>query len=132
QLKLVINIWFTKKISQFKAMKQFIYILTDSNRKSLHVGLTHDLVYTMNYYKERHSLFFDSNKKISRLVYFEEQRSLESALERFKEISIFTRVQKEKLTRLVNNNWNDLSIHPYATLGLKNGLQQYERLVSAS
>jgi len=113
-------------------MKQFIYILTDSNRKSLHVGLTHDLAYTMNYYKEMHSLFFDGNKKVSRLVYFEELISLELALKRFKEVSIFTRVQKEKLIRLINNNWNDLSIQPYAALSLRNGSNQYERLVSAS
>ncbi|HUH18392.1 GIY-YIG nuclease family protein [Albibacterium sp.] len=113
-------------------MKQFIYILTDSNRKNLHVGLTHDLAYTMNYYKEMHSLFFDGNKKVSRLVYFEELGSLELALKRFKEVSIFTRIQKEKLIRLNNNNWNDLSIQPYATVSFKNGLQQYERLVTAS
>lgn len=113
-------------------MKQFIYILTDSNRKSLHVGLTHDLVYTMNYYKEMHSLFFDGNKKVSRLVYFEELVSLDTALERFKEVSVFTRVQKEKLIRLINNNWNDLSIQPYAAFGLMNGSEKYERLVFAS
>jgi putative endonuclease len=113
-------------------MKQFVYILTDSNRKSLHVGLTHDLAYTMNYYKEMHSLFFDGNKKASRLVYFEELISLELALERFKDISLFTRLQKEKLIRLINNNWKDLSIQPYATISLKNGSEQYERLVSAS
>lgn len=91
-------------------MKQFIYILTDSNRRSLHVGLTQDLIYTMNYYKERHLAFFDSPKAVSRLVYLEETSTLEMARNRFKEISAYTRTQKEKIIRLKNMDWKDLSL----------------------
>jgi len=113
-------------------MKHFIYILTDNNRTNLHVGLTHDLNRTMSYYKEMHSLFFDSKKKTSRLVYFEEIQSLELASERFKVLSEFTRIQKEKLIRLNNTNWNDLSLQSTIRYGLKDGYVSYQELVFAS
>jgi len=113
-------------------MKQFIYILTDSNRKNLHVGLTDDLAYTMNYYKEMYSLFFDSHKKTSRLVYFEEVQAPNEALARFKEISGFTRIQKEKIIRSANTNWNDLSLRSDFNLGVLNGKIDYKRQLYAS
>lgn len=113
-------------------MRQFIYILTDNNRRILQVGLTHDLVYTMRNYKELHSLFLDDAKKVSRLVYYEELPSLEAALERFEAVNLFTRSQKEKLIRFNNCNWNDLSIQTNASYGLVDSLEKYARLVSAS
>lgn len=113
-------------------MKQFIYILTDSNRKSLHVGLTHDLAYTMNYYKEMYSLFFDSHKKASRLVYFEETSSMEVALERFKLISEFTRPQKERIIRATNSNWNDLSLQSNTQFGELHQVAAYHKQAFAS
>jgi|SRR5690606_21505049 len=113
-------------------MKQFVYILTDSNRKNLHVGLTHDLKYTMNYYKDMYSLFFDSHKKASRLVYFEEAYSLESALERFKVISEYTRSQKERIIRLDNANWVDLSLRPNFEFGEMNRIGEQRKQAFAS
>jgi len=113
-------------------MKQFVYILTDSNRENLHVGLTHDLKYTMNYYKDMYSLFFDSHKKASRLVYFEEVFSMDKALERFKVISEYTRSQKERIIRSNNSNWIDLSLQSnfeFGELGLS-GSHQKQALAS--
>jgi len=111
-------------------MKQFIYILTDSNRKNLHVGLTHDLSYTMKYCKEFQSLFFDSHKRVSRLVYFEEIVTVEKALKRLQEISKFTRSQKERMIRLINTNWNDLSIS--SDINLESLNNNYQKQAYAS
>ena len=113
-------------------MKQFVYILTDSNRNNLHVGLTHDLKYTMNYYKDMYSLFFDSHKKASRLVYFEEVFSTNNALERFKIISEYTRSQKERIIRLNNANWIDLSLQSNFEFGELNALSNYHKQAFAS
>jgi len=91
-------------------MKQFVYILTDCNRKCLHVGLTDDLVKTTTFYKQHKQLFFDAATKVSRLVYFEEFTSGETALIRFNTLSTFTRSQKERLIRSLNKDWLDLSL----------------------
>ncbi|PST82983.1 nuclease [Pedobacter yulinensis] len=91
-------------------MKNFVYIVTDRNRNSLHVGMSADLIKTLEFYKQMPNLFFDSSQQLSRLVYFEEFRTEEQALSRFKLISRFTRSQKEKMIRSCNPDWIDLTI----------------------
>ena len=94
-------------------MKRFIYIITDRNRTNLHVGLTSDLLKTLDFYHKMPTLFFDNSKQLNRLVYFEEINTEEQAMERFKMVSTYTRPQKEKMIRPVNPDWIDL------TAGLK-------------
>src|SRR6201996_2260817 len=91
-------------------MKRFIYIITDRNRNNLHVGLCSDLLKTLNFYKDMPTLFFDSSQQLNRLVYFEEINTEEQAMERFKQVSTFTRPQKEKMIRPGNPDWVDLTI----------------------
>jgi putative endonuclease len=91
-------------------MKQFIYIITDRNRNNLHVGLCTDMMKTLQFYKDMPTLFFDQAQQLNRLVYFEEINTEEQAMERFKFMSTFTRLQKEKMIRSVNPNWIDLTI----------------------
>ncbi|WP_129715689.1 GIY-YIG nuclease family protein [Pedobacter sp. SYP-B3415] len=91
-------------------MNNFVYIVTDRNRNSLHVGMSADLIKTLEFYKKMPNLFFDSNQQLSRLVYFEEFKTEEQALSRFKLISRFTRSQKEKMIRSCNPDWIDLTI----------------------
>ena len=94
-------------------MKRFVYIITDRNRKNLHVGMCTDLLKTIKFYGDMPTLFFDSAQQLNRLVYFEEINTEEQAMERFKVVSTFTRPQKEKMIRSVNTDWIDL------TAGLK-------------
>jgi putative endonuclease len=91
-------------------MKKFVYIVTDRNRTNLHVGMSSDLIKTLDFYKQMPSLFFDSGQQLTRLVYFEEFKTEVQALSRFKLISRFTRVQKERLVRSCNPDWIDLTI----------------------
>ena len=91
-------------------MKRFIYIITDRNRNNLHVGLSSDLVKTLKFYSDMPTLFFDSAQQLNRLVYFEEINGEEMAMERFKQVSTYTRSQKEKMIRPVNPDWVDLTI----------------------
>ncbi|GGB01248.1 MULTISPECIES: nuclease [Mucilaginibacter] len=91
-------------------MKRFVYIITDRNRKNLHVGLCSDLMKTIQFYSEMPTLFFDNAQQLNRLVYFEEINTEEQAMERFKVVSTFTRPQKEKMIRSVNADWIDLTI----------------------
>jgi putative endonuclease len=91
-------------------MKKFVYIVTDRNRTSLHVGMSADLIKTLDFYKKMPSLFFDSGQQLTRLVYFEEFKTEAQALSRFKNVSRFTRMQKERLVRSCNPDWIDLTI----------------------
>ena len=91
-------------------MRKFVYIVTDRNRTSLHVGVSADLIKTLDFYKQMPSLFFDNAQQLTRLVYFEEFKTEVQALGRFKLISRFTRMQKERLVRSCNPDWVDLTI----------------------
>jgi putative endonuclease len=91
-------------------MKKFVYVVTDRNRTSLHVGMSSDLIKTLDFYKQMPCLFFDSGQQLTRLVYFEELKTEAQALSRFKLISRFTRMQKERLVRSCNPDWIDLTI----------------------
>jgi len=90
-------------------MKKIVYIVTDRNRTTLHVGMSADLMKTLDFYKKMPNLFFDSAQQLTRLVYFEEFRTEEQALNRFKMVSRFTRAQKERLVRSCNPDWIDLT-----------------------
>ncbi len=91
-------------------MKKYVYLVTDRNRSSLHVGMSADLIKTMSFYRQMPNLFFDSAQQLTRLVYFEELNSEDTAIKRFKTISQFTRIQKERIIRGVNPDWLDLTI----------------------
>mgnify|MGYP003574857632 FL=1 len=91
-------------------MKKIVYIVTDRNRTTLHVGMSADLMKTLDFYKKMPNLFFDSAQQLTRLVYFEEFKTEAQALSRFKTVSRFTRAQKERLVRACNPDWIDLTI----------------------
>jgi putative endonuclease len=90
--------------------KKFVYLVTDRNRTSIHVGMSTDLMKTMGFYRQMPNLFFDSGQQLTRLVYFEELSSEAAALERFNLINKFARIQKDRLIRSVNPDWIDLTI----------------------
>ena len=91
-------------------IKKFVYLVTDRNRNSIHVGMSTDLMKTMTFYRQMPNLFFDAGQQLTRLVYFEELSSEASALERFNLINKFARIQKDRLIRSVNPDWIDLTI----------------------
>ena len=91
-------------------IKKFVYLVTDRNRNSIHVGMSSDLMKTMTFYRQMPNLFFDAGQQLTRLVYFEEFSSETSALERFNLINKFARIQKDRLIRAVNPDWIDLTI----------------------
>lgn len=101
-------------------MNNYVYILTDSNRRCLHVGMTDNLYNAANTYQELTELFFEDSSKVTRLVYHETHPSEEAALIRFTELSQYTRMQKEKLIRRCNPNWVNLNLTPTVPLKTRN------------
>lgn len=96
--------------SATKTGKKIMYIITDRNRNSLHVGMCSDLVKTLQFYQQMPNLFFNSSDQLNRLIYFEELNSEDTAVKRFQAVSCFTRSQKENMIRSVNPDWVDLTL----------------------
>jgi putative endonuclease len=110
-------------------MKKYVFIVTDRNRSTLHVGLSADLNRTMEFYQQMPNLFFDSAQQLTRLVYFEELTTEDAAVQRFKLIGKFTRLQKERLIRSVNPDWLNLMIGLDFERMMRPGLQvNYSRV----
>ena len=91
-------------------MKKYVFIVTDRNRNNLHVGLSADILKTMEFYKKMPSLMFDASQQLTRLVYFEELNDEATANARFNIINKYTRMQKERMIRSVNLDWLDLTL----------------------
>ncbi|MEY5068169.1 MAG: hypothetical protein RLZ47_31 [Bacteroidota bacterium] len=111
-------------------MKKYVFIITDRNRNNLHVGLSTDLMKTMDFYSAMPCLFFDPGQQLSRLVYFEEYDNEQMANSRFRLINQFTKMQKERLVRSVNLDWIDLTpaLHKEAALHLQADLFNLARV----
>ncbi len=90
-------------------MNKYVYLITDRNRDSLHVGMSNDLIETMVFYHQISNLAFDAGQQLSRLVYFEEFTSESLTMQRFQLVSRFTRAQKNKIIQAVNPDWIDLT-----------------------
>jgi putative endonuclease len=98
-------------------MQHTLYILTDCNRKTLHMGITDDMSNEMQRMKEWYGLFVDPRSIPTRLVYQSHFSTEAAALEQYKLYQSYTRMQSEKLIRKQNPNWQDL-------LGKGEGMRQ--------
>lgn len=86
----------------------YIYIMTNKSR-TLHTGVTGDLMRRV--YEHKHKLIkgFTSKYKIQYLVYYETTSSIDSAIEREKQIKGWLRAKKIALIDSMNPEWKDLS-----------------------
>ncbi len=88
---------------------KYIYFITNSNRSIITVGLTDNIIFFAKNLRNDLELFQLGQSNTNRLVYFEEYDNVFSAKERYRELNRWTRAQKEKLIRLYNQDWTDLS-----------------------
>lgn len=89
---------------------KYLYFITNSNRSEIVVGMTDDIVrFAKSCRNEKDNLFQVSEMSPFRLVYFEEYADIFKAKDRYRLVNKWTRAQKEKLIRLHNQEWTDLS-----------------------
>ncbi len=93
-----------------ESTKWIIYFVTNSKRTVIHVGMTNDLIRTINIINNLPLVLSENNDKLNRIVYFEEYDSQYIADKRFTEIRYYTKAQKEKLIRAINPDWVDLTV----------------------
>ncbi len=90
-------------------MKQgYVYILTNKTNKVLYTGVTNNLIKRI--YEHKHKLVDGFTKKyhIDKLVYFESFETIESAIEREKQIKGGSRSKKLELIKNMNADFKDL------------------------
>jgi len=86
----------------------FVYILASKTRR-LYVGVTNDLEARVWQHKNETDDSFTSRYNIDRLVYFEDFRDVDQAIEREKQIKKWRREKKVALIESLNRDWRDLS-----------------------
>lgn len=91
-------------------MKRFVYIITDTNRTVLNIGISSDLLKTVAFYNSIPSLELEGTSVRNRLVYFEDMESEVIAQYRADILNSLTRMQKEKLVRSLNPDWIDFTM----------------------
>jgi len=85
-----------------------LYILTDSNRRFLEIGISSNLNCSLAESQQDSANLFKQASKLTRLVWLEEFAHRELAERKKKELTLYTRMQLEKLIRRNNPNWNHI------------------------
>ena len=86
----------------------YIYIMTNKRNGTLYIGVTNDLIRKVYEHKNYLLDGFTKNYDIKMLVYFEIYDSIETALNREKNIKAWQRSWKVRIIEEQNPHWNDL------------------------
>ena len=86
----------------------YVYIMTNKSR-TLHTGVTNDLIRRVHEHKNKLVPGFTSRYNIQFLVHYESTSSIHSAIQREKQIKGWLRSKKVALISSMNPKWKDLS-----------------------
>lgn len=84
------------------------YIMTNKPNGTLYVGVTSDLIGRVWQHKEHLVDGFTKKYDLTKLVYFEQHQTMDSAILREKQLKQWNRDWKIKLIREQNMEWIDL------------------------
>lgn len=87
----------------------YVYILTNQAHTVFYTGVTSDLTKRMGEHKQKVVPGFTTRYNVSLLVYYETAESIQSAIEREKQIKGGSRKKKIDLIIRMNPRWKDLS-----------------------
>jgi len=86
----------------------YVYIMTNKKNTVLYTGITNDLKRRVYEHKAKLVEGFTKRYNISKLVYYEVSRDVESAILREKQIKGGSRAKKIRLINSINLEWKDL------------------------
>jgi len=98
--------WQSKGINMKKS--GYIYILTNQNNTTLYIGVTSDLIKRIWEHKNKLVEGFTKKYNLTKLVYFEDCKEIELAIQREKQLKAGSRLKKEILINKDNSKWKDL------------------------
>jgi putative endonuclease len=87
----------------------YVYILTNAHHTVLYTGVTNDLERRCYEHKQKKIKGFTQKYNVDKLIYFEEFDSIDSAIDREKQIKGFSRKKKLTIINLFNKDWSELS-----------------------
>ena len=87
----------------------YVYILS-SISKVLYIGVTNNIQRRMYEHKNKLMKGFSSKYNCNQLVYYEEYRNIQEAIDREKQLKKWNRSKKIYIITTKNPNWIDLSI----------------------
>lgn len=85
-----------------------VYILASSERGTLYIGVTSDLVKRVWEHKNGATEGFTKKYRVHDLVWFEQHETMESAIPREKTLKGWQRAWKIRLIEESNSQWQDL------------------------
>ncbi len=91
-----------------KMSEYYVYILASKRNGTLYAGMTGNLGKRAVQHKGQNTNQFAAKYDVNKLVYYEKQDSLETAVKREKQIKKWRRQWKIKLIEKTNPEWNDL------------------------
>lgn len=89
-------------------MSYYTYILTTKNNKIFYIGVTSELIGRVLQHKQKLNLGFTSKYNVSKLIYFEEYKYIDEAIQREKQLKNWTRKWKAELVEKYNLEYDDL------------------------
>jgi putative endonuclease len=91
-----------------KNMQPTVYIMSNTNRGTLYIGVTSNLIQRIWQHKTGVTEGFTQRYGTKKLVYYEQHESMESAILREKQLKKWRRQWKINLIHEQNPAWNDL------------------------
>lgn len=85
--------------------RYYVYILTNHTKTTLYVGVTNNLERRLYEHKNKLIDGFSKRYNLNKLVYYEETTSIESAIEREKQLKGYARSKKDILIITKNPYW---------------------------
>ena len=82
--------------------------MTNTTNTVTYTGVTNELYRRIYEHKEKLAEGFTKKYKINKLVYYEVCENIESAIMREKQIKSWSREEKVKLVKTLNQDWHDL------------------------
>ena len=87
----------------------YVYIITNYNNTTLYTGITANLTKRMNdHLNKAKTKSFSTKYNLVKLIYYEEHRSILTAISREKHIKGWRRSRKIDLIQKMNPDWDDL------------------------
>lgn len=100
----------------------WVYILTNTSRNVMYVGVTNSLENRIAQHREASRDSFTGRYKVATLVYAEDYKYVEDAIAREKQIKGWRRSKKNELVEAANPTWADLlEVPPSKDPSLRSG-----------
>jgi len=86
----------------------YVYILASKRNGTLYIGVTNDLIRRVMQHKNKITGGFTAKYNVNMLVHYEQTESIESAIQREKQLKSWHRDWKLRLIEELNPDWKDL------------------------